>query len=173
MKSAEFEEVDKPSEIRHPILRETLCRHWNGAPLEIASIADVPAGTGMGSSGAYTVNVLKALALARGVATTPGGLAEQACEIEIDVLKEPVGKQDQYVSAHGGICAYTFNRDGSVDVEPLELSPETLTSLRNNLLLFYTGEARSASDILSDQDKRTRASDKEMVANLDRTKAMG
>ncbi len=173
MKYAEFEEVDHPSEIRHPILRETLCRHWNGAPLEIASIADVPAGTGMGSSGAYTVNVLKALALAKGMATTPGRLAEQACEIEIDVLKEPVGKQDQYVSAHGGICAYTFNPDGSVDVEPLEFSQDTLTKLRNNFLLFFTGDARSASKVLADQVERTESDDDEMLANLDRTKEIG
>jgi D-glycero-alpha-D-manno-heptose-7-phosphate kinase len=173
MKYSEFEEVDHASEIRHPILRETLCRHWNGAPLEIASVADVPAGTGMGSSGAYTVNVLKAIALAKGISTTPGRLAEQACEIEIDVLKEPVGKQDQYVSAHGGICAYTFNQDGTVDVEPLELAPETLANLRNNFLLFYTGEARSASKVLSDQVERTLSDDEEMLANLDRTKEIG
>jgi D-glycero-alpha-D-manno-heptose-7-phosphate kinase len=173
MKYSEFEEVDDPSEIRHPILRETLVRHWRGAPLEIASIADVPAGTGMGSSGAYTVNVLKALSLARGLATTPGRLAEQACEIEIDILKEPVGKQDQYVSAHGGICAYAFNADGSVDVEPLELSAETLTKLRNNFLLFYTGEARSASNVLADQVARTESDDETMLRNLDRTKEIG
>jgi D-glycero-alpha-D-manno-heptose-7-phosphate kinase len=173
MKYSEFEEVDNPSEIRHPILRETLLRHWQGAPLEIASIADVPAGTGMGSSGAYTVNVIKALSLAKGLSTTPGRLAEQACEIEIDVLKEPVGKQDQYVSAHGGICAYTFNADGTVEVEPLELSAETLTKLRNNFLLFYTGEARSASKVLADQVSRTEGDDDEMLANLDRTKEIG
>ena len=136
-------------------------------------IADVPAGTGLGSSGAFTVCFLKALALARRVAIPPGRLAEDACEIEIDVLGEPVGKQDQYVSAHGGICAYTFNRDGSVDVEPLELSRGTLDRLRNNLLLFYTGEARSASAILADQVTRTESGDEEMRANLDRTKAIG
>src|SRR3954466_12793836 len=172
MKYAEFEEVDHPSEIRHPILRETLCRHWRGAPLEIASIADVPAGTGMGSSGAYTVNVLKALALARGVATTPGALAEQACEIEIDVLKEPVGKQDQYVSAHGGICAYTFNPDGSVDVEALELASDTLERITSNFLLFFTGDARTASTLLGDQNARTQSHDSEMLENLHRTKEM-
>ena len=121
MKYSQFEEVDDPSEIRHPILRESLLRHWNGDPLEVSVIADVPAGTGLGSSGSFTVCFLKALALARRVAIPPGRLAEDACEIEIDVLGEPTGKQDQYVSAHGGICAYTFNRDGSVDVEPLSL----------------------------------------------------
>ena len=173
MKYSKSESVEDPKDIQHPILRETITRYWDGDPLEIASVADVPAGTGMGSSGAYTVAVLKTLALASHRSITPGELAERACEIEIDILKEPVGKQDQYVAAHGGLCAYTFNKDGSVEVDPLTLAPKTLTSLRNNLLLFYTGEARSASHILSDQDQRTKASDKEMVANLDKTKAIG
>jgi D-glycero-alpha-D-manno-heptose-7-phosphate kinase len=173
MKYSELEEVDRPEDIQHPILRESILRHWNGAPLEIASLADVPAGTGLGSSGAYTVCVIKSLALARRLSTTPGGLAEDACEIEIEVLNEPVGKQDQYVAAHGGICAYTFRADGSVKVEPLMLSPETLAKLRNNLLLFYTGEARAASQLLADQVKRTQADDEEMLANLHRTKEMG
>mgnify|MGYP001167111476 CR=1 FL=1 len=173
MKYSETEEVDRPEDIRHPILRETILRHWSGNPLEIASVADVPAGTGMGSSGAYTVCVLKALTMARRMSTTPGELARNACEIEIDILGEPVGKQDQYVSAHGGICAYTFERDGSVVVEPLELSEATLRGLRNNFLLFYTGESRSASKVLSHQVEQTQAADAEMVENLHRTKEMG
>jgi D-glycero-alpha-D-manno-heptose-7-phosphate kinase len=173
MKYSELEEVDSPEEIRHPILRESILRHWNGAPLEIASLADVPAGTGLGSSGAYTVCVIKSLSLARRLSTTPGQLAEDACEIEIERLGEPVGKQDQYVAAHGGICAYTFHRDGQVEVTPLALAPETITKLRNNLLLFYTGEARDASQLLADQVKRTQADDAAMLANLDRTKEMG
>ncbi len=122
-------------------------------------MADVPAGTGMGSSGAFTVCLLKGLAHARRTSITPGALAEAACEIEIDVLDEPVGKQDPYVAAHGGICAYTFDPDGSVEVEPLELGPETLRRLRDQLLLFYTGEARSASEVLCDQDERSKAGD--------------
>jgi D-glycero-alpha-D-manno-heptose-7-phosphate kinase len=173
MKYAELEEVDSAAEIRHPILRETLTRHWQGSPLEIASVADVPSGTGMGSSGAYTVCLLKALALGRRSSITPGDLAEAACEIEIDILGEPVGKQDQYVAAHGGICAYTFHPDGSVDVEPLELDFETLKRLRDGLLLFYTGEARSASAVLVDQDNRSKSGDREMLTNLHRTKAIG
>src|SRR5580658_9746470 len=155
MKYSELEEVDEVCQIRHPILRESLQRHWCGSPLEIASVADVPAGTGMGSSGAYTVCLLKGLARARCTSITPGALAEAACEIEIDVLGEPVGKQDPYVAAHGGICAYTFAPDGSVEVEPLELDPGALRRLRDQLLLFYTGEARSASKVLSDQDERS------------------
>ncbi len=173
LKYSEFEEVDHPSEIRHPILRESLMRHWAGDPLEIASLADVPAGTGLGSSGAFTVCLLKALAFGRRAATTPAGLAEQACEIEINVLGEPIGKQDQYVAAHGGICAYTFEPDETVTVEPLDLSAETLAKLSNNLLLFYTGEARHASSILGDQVSRTDSDDREMIENLHRTKEIG
>jgi D-glycero-alpha-D-manno-heptose-7-phosphate kinase len=173
MKYSELEEVDEIAEIRHPILRETLSRHWHGNPLEIASVADVPAGTGMGSSGAYTVCLIKGLAHARRTSITAGALAEAACEIEIDVLGEPVGKQDPYVAAHGGICAYTFDPDGSVEVEPLELGPGVLRRLRDQLLLFYTGEARSASSVLADQDERSKAGDEQMLENLHRTKELG
>ena len=173
MKYSEIEEVDSVSDIKHPILRETLLRHWRGNPLEIASVADVPAGTGMGSSGTFTVCLLKALAHARCTSVTAGRLAEDACEIEIDILGEPVGKQDQYVAAHGGICAYTFGRDGRVEVEPLELQPDTLRRLRDQLLLFFTGETRSASAILADQKQRSLSGDASMIENLHRTKRMG
>lgn len=173
MKYSELEEVDEIGEIRHPILRETLLRHWRGNPLEIASVADVPAGTGMGSSGAYTVCLLKGLAYARRQSITPGSLAEAACEIEIGALGEPVGKQDPYVSAHGGICAYTFGRDGTVAVSSLELGQETLRRLRDHLLLFYTGEARAAAQVLTDQDDRSRNGDEGMLENLHATKELG
>jgi len=173
MKYSETEEVDEVSQIRHPILRETLLRHWRGNPLEIASVADVPAGTGMGSSGAYTVCLIKGLAHARRTSITPGMLAEAACEIEIDVLEDPVGKQDQYVAAHGGICAYTYSTDGRVTVEPLELEPTTLRRLRDQMLLFYTGEARSASKMLTDQNTRSQTGDQAMLDNLHHTKAIG
>jgi D-glycero-alpha-D-manno-heptose-7-phosphate kinase len=173
MKYSQLEEVDEISSIRHPILRETLLRHWRGSPLEIASVADVPAGTGMGSSGAYAVCLLKGLAHARRTSITPAALAEAACEIEIDVLGEPVGKQDPYVAAHGGICAYTFHPDGRVAVEPLELDTGVLRRLRDQLLLFYTGEARSASSVLADQDERSRQGDRAMLENLSHTKELG
>src|SRR3954449_4399094 len=114
--------------------------HWRGSTRS----ARAPAGPGRGSSGASTGGFLKSRALPRHRATTPESLAEDACHIEIDVLGEPVGKQDQYVAAHGGICAYTFARDGTVVVDPLELSRETLAKLHHNLLLFFTGESRSA-----------------------------
>lgn len=173
MKYSETEEVDEIEQIRHPIMRETLLRHWRGNPLEIASVADVPAGTGMGSSGAYTVCLIKGLAHARRTSITPGMLAEAACEIEIEVLADPVGKQDQYVAAHGGICAYTYSPDGTVTVEPLELDPAILRRLRDQMLLFYTGEARSASKMLSDQNTRSQAGDQTMLDNLHQTKAIG
>jgi D-glycero-alpha-D-manno-heptose-7-phosphate kinase len=173
MKYAQMEEVETAAEIRHPIMREALTRHWRGNPLEIAVVADVPAGTGMGSSGSFGVALLKGLAHARSTSITPGALAEAACEIEIDVLGEPVGKQDPYVAAHGGICSYTFHEDGSVDVVPLELDEKTRRLLRERLLLFYTGEARSASAVLSDQDARTKSGEKVMLENLRRTKEIG
>jgi D-glycero-alpha-D-manno-heptose-7-phosphate kinase len=173
MKYSQMEEVDTAAEIRHPIMREALTRHWRGNPLEIAVVADVPAGTGMGSSGAFAVALLKGLAHARRTSITPEALAEAACEIEIDVLREPVGKQDPYVAAHGGICAYTFNPDDTVDVVPLELQAATLRLLRERMLLFYTGEARSASAVLSDQDERTKSGDERMLANLQKTKEIG
>jgi D-glycero-alpha-D-manno-heptose-7-phosphate kinase len=173
MKYSDTEEVATIAEIQHPILRETLARHWRGDPIEISVVADVPAGTGMGSSGAFTVALMKGLAHARRTSATQAWLAEAACEIEIDVLKEPCGKQDQYVAAHGGICAYTFNTDGTVEVEPLELSTITLRQLKENMLLFYTGESRSASVTLGDQNERTKAGDAEMLENLHRTKEMG
>ncbi len=173
MKYSETENVDEIAAIKHPILRESLQRYWHGNPLEIASVADVPAGTGMGSSGAFTVALLKGLAHARRTSITQGALAEAACEIEIEILKEPCGKQDPYAAAHGGISAYTFATDGSVSVEPLELAPETLRRLREHMLLFYTGSARDASGVLADQDARTREGDPEMLENLHRTKELG
>jgi D-glycero-alpha-D-manno-heptose-7-phosphate kinase len=173
LKYSRLEEVDDPADIEHPILREALVRYWNGNPLEIASLADIPAGTGLGSSGAYAVCLLKALALAGSKATTPSAIAEAASHIEIDILGEPVGKQDTYVSAHGGICAYTFHRDDTVTVEPLELSEETIQEMADRFLLFFTGETRDAVGVLADQDERSRAGDEEMLQNLHRTKEIG
>ncbi len=173
MKYSELEEVDEITQIRHPILRETLLRHWRSKPLEIASVADVPAGTGMGSSGAYTVCLIKNLVLARHSSINPADLAEAACEIEMNVLGEPVGKQDPYVAAHGGVCAYTLHPNGKVDVEPLELDLVVLRRLRDRLLLFYTGEARSASEVLADQDARSKQGDRQMIENLHMTKKLG
>lgn len=172
LKHLEDEEAETPAEIRHPILRAALSRHWDGRPLEIASGSDVPPGTGLGSSGAYTVCVLKSLELAGGRESPPGDLAEAACAIEIDVLGRSVGKQDQYAAAHGGLRAYTFNRDDSVDVRALELPDHVRAALRDEFLLFYTGKERSASDVLSHQVSRTLAGDEEVARNLARTEQL-
>ncbi|MEX2194822.1 MAG: hypothetical protein WD844_06010 [Thermoleophilaceae bacterium] len=152
LKHNAWEEVDDPAEVEHPILRAALQHHWNGRPLEIASVADVPAGTGLGSSGAYTVCLLRALDLAGGRAVTPPAeLAERACALEIEILGNTIGKQDQYVAAHGGICAYSFNPDDTVTVEPLALPDAVLAELRDRFLLFYTGQTRSASGLFAQQ----------------------
>ena len=154
-------------EIRHPILRETLLRHWRGNPLEIASVADVPAGTGMGSSGAYTVCLLKALAHARRTSITPGALARRPARSRSTCSGEPVGKQDQYVAAHGGICAYTFDPDGSVDVEPIELDQGDAEGLRDHFLLFIPGTRVGIGGTLR-SGQPLQAGDQEMLENLHR-----
>ena len=149
LKHLEWEDVASAGEVRHPILRESLQRHWSGGPLELASVADAPPGTGLGSSGAYAVCAIGAMRLAAGLDTGPAELAEAACEIEIDVLGRSVGKQDQYAAAFGGVRAYTFNPDDTVDVRELALAPEVLTALRERFLLFFSGRERSASQLLS------------------------
>lgn len=166
LKHNAWEEVDDPAQIEHPILRAALERHWDGRPLEIASVADVPAGTGLGSSGAYAVCLLKALALAAGADVLNDVLAARACELEIDVLGRTVGKQDQYAAALGGFNAYSFHPDGEVSAEPLALSEDTRAALRHRFLLFYTGETRSASEHLS----HLASGDEGIVRNLHRTK---
>ncbi|HEY1360478.1 MAG TPA: hypothetical protein VGF21_19415 [Thermoleophilaceae bacterium] len=172
LKHLEDEEAETPEEIRHPILRAALSRHWNGRPLEIASASDVPPGTGLGSSGAYTVCVLKSLDLAAGRESSRAELAEAACAIEIDELERSVGKQDQYAAAHGGLRAYTFNRDDSVEVRPLELPEAARSAVRERFLLFYTGRERSASDVLSHQVSRTLAGDPQVERDLARTEEL-
>ena len=165
----EWEEVEDAAEIRHPILRAAIGRHWNGRPLDLSSVGDVPPGTGLGSSGAYTVCAVKALEVASGRDPSPSELAEAACAIELGDLGRTVGKQDQYAAAYGGVNSYTFERDGTVAVRPLELSAETRGALRKRFLLFFTGQSRSAAEILADQVERTLAGDSELLENLMRT----
>jgi D-glycero-alpha-D-manno-heptose-7-phosphate kinase len=163
LKHIEWEETDSPEGIQHPILREALLRGWNGRPLELASTSDVPPGTGLGSSGAYAVCALGALALARGDRPHAGELAEDACDIEIEVLGRTVGKQDQYASAFGGIRAYGIARDGAVGAEPLALDPAVLAALEDGLLLFYSGEQRSASDLLAAESRGSAEVDRSLA----------
>ena len=168
----EVEEVEDPAEIRHPILRAAIARHWNGQPLDISSTGDVPPGTGLGSSGAYTVCTVKALEEASGRMISPAELAEAACAIELGDLGRTVGKQDQYAAAFGGVNAFTFRRDGSVGVRRLELSAGTRAALAQRFLLFFTGESRSASDMLAGQVQRSLSGDMELRTNLFRTEEL-
>ena len=169
LKHLAWEEAARAEEIEHPILREAIVRHGGGGPLELASIADVPPGPGLGSSGAYAVCTLRALNLLRGVDPGAAELARLASELEIDVLERSVGKQDQYVSAHGGVCALTFGRDDSVEVRRLELDDAAAAALRERFLLFFTGGERSASDMFGHQVNATLAGDEAIRANLGRT----
>lgn len=167
LKYSHMEEVSAIEDIRHPIIRECLrALDIRVRNLEITSTADIPAGTGLGSSGSFTTALLKALYAYKKMLIAPHQLAEQACHIEIDVLKEPIGKQDQYIAAFGGITCFEFCRDGSVTVVPLAISEETLFNLEDNLLLFFTGYSRSASSILKQQDDKSRIADTEMTHNL-------
>ncbi|HEY6153193.1 MAG TPA: galactokinase [Candidatus Udaeobacter sp.] len=174
LKYSNLEEVSGIDEIKHPIIREALkLADIQERNLEIASMADIPAGTGLGSSGSFTTALLKALHALRKNLVHPSELAEQACYVEIEKLREPVGKQDQYISAYGGITCFEFLADGRVQAAPLNISEETLLELEDNLLLFFTGYARSASEILREQHDKSTQSETAMLENLHFVKELG
>jgi len=174
IKYSSTEVVQSIDEIKHPIFREALRLVPVDAPhLEIVSMSDIPAGTGLGSSGSFTVALLRALHTMNKEFVPRQVLAEQACHIEIDLLNEPVGKQDQYIASFGGITAFDFHPSGKVTVTPLTISSETLYNLEDNLLLFFTGFTRSASAILAEQDTRTRGGDAGMIDHLHQIKQFG
>jgi len=174
LKYSEIEHVDGIDQVRHRIIREALKLFPGEArQIEITTLADIPAGTGLGSSGSFTTAVLRAMHAQSRNIIHPRELAEQACHVEIDLLREPIGKQDQYIAAFGGITCFTFRRDGTVDAQPLMLGEDTRNALADNLLIFFTGFARSASEILRDQDTRTRQNDGSMIDNLHYVKDIG
>jgi D-glycero-alpha-D-manno-heptose-7-phosphate kinase len=160
VKYSKTETVDRVDDLRHPILREALKKSGLRGGIEISSIADIPAGTGMGSSSSFTVGLLHNLSAVKRQYVTAAELAEKACEIEIDILKEPIGKQDQYAAAFGGLNIFYFNKDGSVQVEPLYIKNEIFKKLQENLIMFYTGNQRNASVILSEQKQNAVREDK-------------
>jgi D-glycero-alpha-D-manno-heptose-7-phosphate kinase len=174
LKYSSLEEAATIDDVKHPIIREALklvdIRERN---LEITSMADIPAGTGLGSSGSFTTALLKALHTLKKNLVEPAELAEQACCIELEKLGEPIGKQDQYIAAYGGITSFRFNADGRVEAAPLAISEETLFNLEDNLLLFFTGYARSASAILKEQDDKSKQADGAMTDNLHFIKELG
>jgi D-glycero-alpha-D-manno-heptose-7-phosphate kinase len=174
LKYSEIEHVEAIDKVKHRIIREALKLFpAESAQIEITTLADIPAGTGLGSSGSFTTALLRALHAQSRNIIHPRELAEQACHVEIDLLKEPIGKQDQYIAAFGGITCFTFRRDGTVEAEPLALAEDTRNALADNLLIFFTGYARSASEILRDQDTRTKKNDTSMIDNLHYVKDIG
>lgn len=175
LKYSQLERPEAVAAIRHPIIRESLLAMGldQEAALEITSVADIPAGTGLGSSGSFATALLRALHILTRRHIDPGALAELACHIELDRLGEPIGKQDQYIAAFGGLTAFTFGRDGRVQAESLAVSAATMEDLQDNTLMFFTGRTRSAGAILAEQDRKSRDADPAMLANLDRVKALG
>ncbi len=174
LKYSQLEHVERVQDVHHPIIREAIqMMDFKTPQIEITTLADIPAGTGLGSSGSFTTALLKALFAHRRHLLHPRELAEMACHIEIDRLGEPIGKQDQYIAAFGGITCFSFRKDDSVEAEPLQISTDTMIDLEDNLMLFFTGHSRSASSILKDQNTRTRESDDEMLKNLHYVKELG
>ena len=174
LKYSEIEQVKKAIDVKHPIVREVLVGLNLKTPqIEITTLADIPSGTGLGSSGSFTTALIKALYSHFRKNIHPQQLAELACAIEIEKLKEPIGKQDQYIAAYGGITEFNFHRDGSVSSSPLDLSMQTVHDLEDNLVLFFTGISRSASSILKDQVVKSIAHDSNMIDNLHFTKDLG
>ena len=161
LKYSKTETVHDINDIEHSIFRECLKKEGLEG-LEITSIADVPQGTGLGSSSSFTVGLIKNLKCHKREYISKNDVAKDACEMEIDILKNPIGKQDQYAAAFGGLNFYQFNKDGSVDVEPILLGHEAYKQLEKNLIMLYVGGEHSASAILKEQGKNvTSASDKE------------
>lgn len=174
LKYSQLERVASVDTIQHPIIRESLrMLGVTETNLEITSMADIPSGTGLGSSGSFTTALLKTLHAYKKNLVHSQELAEQACQIEIDRLGEPIGKQDQYIAAYGGITCFRFKKDDRVEAWPLKISTETLYNLEDNLLLFFTGYSRSASAILKEQDVQSKSKDVDMIQNLHFVKDIG
>lgn len=174
LRYSKVEKVESREQIEHPIVREVF--KWFDVQerhLELVSLADIPAGTGLGSSGSFTTALIRAVLALKKRTMSPGELAELACHIEMDLLNEPVGKQDQYIAAYGGLTCFEFLPDGKVNAWPLAVSQGTIYSLEDNLAMFFTGYSRKASSVLKDQDTRTKSHDQDMLANLHYVKELG
>ncbi|MGA3123835.1 MAG: sugar kinase [Polyangiaceae bacterium] len=170
---SETEIVETVDAIRHRIFREGLRLTGIAGGVELHSLADVPSNSGLGSSSSFTVALLNGLHAFKREFVSAEQLAREACQIEIDVLKEPIGKQDQYIAAYGGISAMTFNRDGSVDVERLPLKEEVIDELESNLVIYYTGVERAASSVLKEQAATLVENRDAAVQRMHRIKELG
>ncbi len=174
IKYSDTENPKKFDEIKHPIFRESLKKYTSFEQgLEITSFADIPGGTGLGSSSSFTTALIKGLKFLNLEEIAQNELAEAACQIEIDILKEPIGKQDQYIASWGGIREFFFNKDGTVENKILYKNADDLIEISNNFLLVYTGATRSASKILAEQKNKSESSDSNMLNNLDEVKKLG
>ena len=174
LKYSKLEHIEQIDEVKHPIMREALrMMDFRTPQIEISTLADIPAGTGLGSSGSFTTALLKGLHTHRKRHLHQEELAELACHIEIDRLGEPIGKQDQYIAAFGGVTCFTFRQDDTVSATPLNISIDTMFDLEDNLLLFFTGFSRNAGGILKDQKVRSQKNDVEMLSNLHYVKDLG
>jgi D-glycero-alpha-D-manno-heptose-7-phosphate kinase len=181
IKYSELERVQSVDQIKHPIVREALKQTGLSKAIEISSFADIPSGTGLGSSGTFTVALLKALYTYRNLHHDPLSLAEDACRIEIEKLHAPIGKQDQYISSVGGLTRFHIDKSGKVSARALEMRPHDRLDLEDHLLMFFTGYSRSANDLLKEQDELTKVHSpgsqtkptNEMIENLHFTKDLG
>ena len=174
LKYSKIENVKTIDEVQHNIIREGLKLFEQKVPqIEITTLADIPAGTGLGSSGSFTTSLVKALYCFNKQILHTEEIAQLACDIEINRLKEPIGKQDQFIAAFGGISCFTFSSDEKVEVERLDIADDTLFDLEDNLLLFFTGFSRSAGSILIDQKEKSQRSNPAMLENLHFVKEMG
>jgi D-glycero-alpha-D-manno-heptose-7-phosphate kinase len=173
LKYSRTEEVHDPAEIQHPLLREGLLLTGANSGLEIAAMADIPAGTGLGSSGSFLVALLQALHASKGESLPTQALAEEACEVEIERAKQPVGKHDQYMAAFGGFTCLDISPNGSVGVSPLPISRQATDELRANLLMFYTGIRRDSADVLREQGEGARDGKKHVIDSMHRIKEIG
>lgn len=173
LKYSEIEAAETIDAIRHPLIREAVCAHGMPGNLEIVSIADVPAGTGLGSSGSFLVGLVHALHAHRRHPVAAETLAREAVDIEMNRLGEPVGKQDHYIAAYGGLLCQEYRLDDSVGVAPLRMAESAVREFRDSLMLFFVGQTRSASELLGEQKRQSEAGDGVMIEALHFAKQLG
>ena len=174
LKYSSIEQTNSVNKIKHPIIREVLKEEkLNEKSIELTTLADIPSGTGLGSSGSFTTALIKAIYFDQKKIITGKKLAEKACQIEIEKLNEPSGKQDQYISSFGGVNCFTFKKNGNVQVNPLKISEKNLGKLESNLLLFYTGFNRRSKKILITQKNNSKTKSSKMIKKLDKIKKIG
>tara|TARA_B100001939_G_scaffold183368_1_gene157943 strand:- start:590 stop:1564 length:975 start_codon:yes stop_codon:yes gene_type:complete len=172
LKYSKNEKINDYKKIKHKIIREVLKSEIKTQQIEISTLTDIPSKTGLGSSGSFTTALIKAIYCYKKQLIDKYKLAESACNIEINKLKEPSGKQDQFISSYGGISEFKINKNGIVSPKSLELSNEIIENLEDKLLLFFTGFSRNSSKILKDQNDKTKLNNINMIKNLDYIKSL-